>query len=65
MAGVAVNIGFYGLWRTLALLGAAARLADRRAAGLAGLTALLGIAHATVQTCCRGSSPTPASKTPA
>ena len=30
MAGVAVNVGFYGLWRTLALLGAAARLADRR-----------------------------------
>lgn len=50
MAGVAVNVGFYGLWRTLDILGSPP-------AGLvvvvllaAGLTAMLGIAHATVQT---------------
>ena len=29
MAGVCVNVAFYGMWRTLALLGRAARLADR------------------------------------
>ena len=29
MAGVAVNVGFYGLWRTLSLFGGAPGLADR------------------------------------
>jgi hydrogenase-4 component B len=48
MAGVAVNIGFYGLWRTLALLGAPPPWLTGLLLVLAGLTALLGIAHATV-----------------
>ena len=49
MAGVAVNIGFYGLWRTLALLGAPPAWLTALLLVLAGLTALLGIAHAAVQ----------------
>jgi hydrogenase-4 component B len=49
MAGVCVNVAFYGMWRTLALLG---RPPGWLVGGvlLAGaVTALLGIAHATVQ----------------
>ena len=49
MAGVAVNVGFYGLWRTLALLGAPPAWLTTLLLVLAGLTALLGIAHAAVQ----------------
>lgn len=49
MGGVAVNVGFYGLWRTLALLGAPAAWLTGTLLVLAGLTALLGIAHAAVQ----------------
>ena len=49
MAGVAVNVGFYGLWRTLALLGAPPAWLTGLLLVLAGLTALLGIAHAAVQ----------------
>ncbi len=49
MAGVAVNVGFYGLWRTLALLGAPPGWLIGLLLVLAGLTALLGIAHAAVQ----------------
>jgi hydrogenase-4 component B len=49
MAGVAVNVGFYGLWRTLALLGAPPAWLTGLILVLAGLTALLGIAHAAVQ----------------
>jgi hydrogenase-4 component B len=49
MAGVGVNIGFYGLWRTLALLGAPPAWLTALLLVLAGLTALLGIAHAAVQ----------------
>ena len=49
MAGVAVNVGFYGLWRTLALLGAPPAWLVGLLLVLAGLTALLGIAHAAVQ----------------
>ncbi|MGH3156263.1 MAG: proton-conducting transporter membrane subunit, partial [Streptosporangiaceae bacterium] len=49
MAGVCVNVAFYGMWRTLAL--------DARPPGwlagvllvLGGISALLGIAHAAVQ----------------
>jgi hydrogenase-4 component B len=48
MAGVAVNIGFYGLWRTLGLLGAPPAWLTALLLVLAGLTALLGIAHAAV-----------------
>ncbi len=50
MAGVAVNIGFYGLWRTLALLGPPPAGVTGVLLVLAGLTAVLGIAHAAVQT---------------
>jgi hydrogenase-4 component B len=49
MGGVAVNVGFYGLWRTLALLGAPPAWLIGVVLVLAGLTALLGIAHAAVQ----------------
>ena len=49
MAGVAVNVGFYGLWRTLALLGAPPDWLIGLVLVLAGMTALLGIAHAAVQ----------------
>lgn len=49
MAGVAVNVGFYGLWRTLALLGPPPSWLTGVLLVLAGLTALLGIAHAAVQ----------------
>ena len=49
MAGVAVNVGFYGLWRTLALLGPPPAWLTSLLLVLAGLTAVLGIAHAAVQ----------------
>ena len=49
MAGVGVNVGFYGLWRTLALLGPPPPWLTGVVLILAGLTALLGIAHAAVQ----------------
>ena len=50
MAGVAVNVGFYGLWRTLALLGPPPAWLTSLLLVLAGLTAVLSIAHAAVQT---------------
>ena len=50
MAGVAVNVGFYGLWRTLALLGPPPPGVTDVLLILAGMTALLGIAHAAVHT---------------
>jgi hydrogenase-4 component B len=50
MAGVAVNVGFYGLWRTLALLGPPPSAVTMTLLILASLTAILGIAHAAVQT---------------
>lgn len=50
MAGVAVNAGFYGLWRTVDLLGAPPLWLVVTTLLLAAATALLGIAHATVQT---------------
>jgi hydrogenase-4 component B len=49
MAGVAVNVGFYGLWRTLAVLGPPPGWLIGLLLVLAGLTAVLGIAHAAVQ----------------
>jgi hydrogenase-4 component B len=49
MAGVAVNVGFYGLWRTLSLFGGAPAWLTGVLLVLAGVTALLGIAHAAVQ----------------
>jgi len=50
MAGVAVNAGFYGLWRTFALLGRPPGWLVGILLLLAALTAVLGIAHAAVQT---------------
>jgi hydrogenase-4 component B len=50
MAGVAVNVGFYGLWRTLAVLGPPPSAVTEILLVLASLTAVLGIAHAAVQT---------------
>jgi hydrogenase-4 component B len=49
MAGVCVNVGFYGLWRTLALLGHPPSWLAGILLILGGLSALLGIAHAAVQ----------------
>ncbi len=49
MAGVAVNVGFYGLWRTLAVLGPPPAAVTDVVLVLASLTAVLGIAHAAVQ----------------
>ena len=49
MAGVAVNVGFYGLWRTLALLGPPPAAVTDILLILASVTAVLGIAHAAVQ----------------
>jgi hydrogenase-4 component B len=50
MAGVAVNVGFYGMWRTLSVLGPPPGWLIGLLLVLAGLTAVLGIAHAAVQT---------------
>jgi len=49
MAGVCVNVGFYGLWRTLALVGRPPGWLAGILLILGGLSALLGIAHAAVQ----------------
>jgi hydrogenase-4 component B len=49
MAGVAANAGFYGLWRTLALLGPPPAGVTGTLLILASLTAVIGIAHAAVQ----------------
>ncbi len=49
MAGVAVNVGFYGLWRTLAVLGPPPAAVTDILLLLASITAVLGIAHAAVQ----------------
>jgi hydrogenase-4 component B len=49
MAGVCVNVAFYGMWRTLALLGRAPGWLVGAVLVLGAVTALLGIAHAAVQ----------------
>lgn len=49
MAGVAVNIGFYGLWRTLALLPSPPTWLAVALLLAGGATALLGIAHVAVR----------------
>ena len=49
MAGVCVNVAFYGMWRTLALLGRTPGWLVGVVLVLGGLSALLGIAHAAVQ----------------
>ncbi|MGE5292403.1 MAG: proton-conducting transporter membrane subunit [Micromonosporaceae bacterium] len=49
MAGVAVNAGFYGLWRTFALLGPPPGWLTGILLALASATAIAGIAHAAVQ----------------
>jgi hydrogenase-4 component B len=50
MAGVAVNVGAYGLWRTLSLLGRPPIWLVAGVLLVGGLTALLGIAFAGVET---------------
>ncbi len=49
MAGVCVNVAFYGMWRTLALLGRPPGALVGAVLLLGAVTALLGIAHAAVQ----------------
>lgn len=49
MSAVAANIGFYGMWRTLAVLGRPPTWVVVVLLLLASFTALLGIAHAAVQ----------------
>lgn len=49
MAGAAVNVGFYGLWRTFEVLGAPPEWLAIVVMFVAAFTAILGIAHATVQ----------------
>ncbi|MBY8885513.1 hypothetical protein K7472_11710 [Streptomyces sp. PTM05] len=49
MAGAAVNVGFYGLWRTLRLLGAPPHWLAVLLLLTGAASALLGIAHAAVQ----------------
>jgi len=49
LAGAAVNVGFYGLWRTAALLGPPPGWLPIVLLLVGGMTALGGIAHAAVQ----------------
>jgi hydrogenase-4 component B len=48
MAGVAVNVGFYGMWRTLDILGSPPVWLVCVVLVAGGVTAMLGIAHAAV-----------------
>ncbi len=49
MAGAAVNVGFYGMWRTLDILGQPPTWLAITVLLLGAVTALLGVAHASVQ----------------
>ncbi len=49
MAGLAVNVGFYGLWRMLGVLGSPPTWLIALVLLLGGLTALLGVVFAAVQ----------------
>jgi hydrogenase-4 component B len=49
MAGLAVNVGFYGLWRMLGVLGSPPTWLVALVLVLGGLTALLGVVFAGVQ----------------
>jgi hydrogenase-4 component B len=49
MAGVCVNVAFYGMWRTLELLGRPPGWLTGALLVLGAVSALLGIAHAAVQ----------------
>jgi hydrogenase-4 component B len=49
MAGVAVNVGFYGLWRFLGILGHPPMWLAAAVLIIGGVTSLLGIVFATVQ----------------
>ena len=48
MAGAAVNVGFYGMWRTLNILGSPPVWLVCVVLVVGGVTAILGIAHAAV-----------------
>ncbi|MCX7520867.1 proton-conducting transporter membrane subunit [Microbacterium sp. STN6] len=48
LAGVAVNVAFYGLWRTLDVVGAPAPWLAAVVLVVAGVSAILGISHAAV-----------------
>jgi hydrogenase-4 component B len=48
IAGAAVNVGFYGMWRTLNIFGARAVWLICVVLVIGGFTAILGIAHAAV-----------------
>ncbi|HUB55965.1 MAG TPA: proton-conducting transporter membrane subunit [Mycobacterium sp.] len=48
MAGAAVNVGFYGMWRTLNILGPPPVWLVCVVLAVGGVTAILGIAHAAV-----------------
>lgn len=54
MAGAAVNTGFYGMWRTLELLGPPPAWLAITVLLAAGVSAVLGIAHAAVHPDLRG-----------
>lgn len=54
LAGMAVNAGFYGLWRTLDVLGKPPIWLTCVVLLLAGVSAILGIAHAAVHADLRG-----------
>jgi hydrogenase-4 component B len=54
VAGAAVNVGFYGMWRALQLLGPSPAWLAITVLLISGATAVLGIAHAAVHADLRG-----------